>query len=307
MNVSAKQPSLFTGVLTVAFTLALGGCGKKDEPAPAAKAKPASVEPAAVAKKPLTAAWFGKVATPPAPLAAFKAGMPVADAKKLAPDHYLEGIDIDGVRAGWQDGSGAKVGSLGVTFPAEHMALVTEAWGPGISATRGNDKNTVWFDPEAGVRAELSLSADKKSADLRFESYLPASKLLGEGPSIAFFSKPVLGVPLSEVKKSYAEYLDGDDVKLPFSDFTLAGGSGTTIRFKPSDGSAPVTSYELEISYKSNPAFKDELLALFEKKWGKPTAAPPPASDTSVYHAANPRVEIAVESRGRFVITVTEK
>jgi hypothetical protein len=293
-----------TGLTALSLSLALAGCGGKKEAPPTAEAKPTTAEPTKNDSKPLTAAWFGTVATPPAPLVAVQPGTLVAEARKLAPDHFVESLDVEGVRAQWKASSdGTKVESLFVSFPLAHAGLVTEAWGPGVAVTRGPNKKTVWLDPAAGMRAELSTSGDKANLDLRFESYLPVSKLLGEGAQIAFFDKPVLGVPLSDVKKSYAAYLDGEDLQLPATDFQV---NASAVRFEPAEGDAPVTSYTFEIEYKSNPAFKDELLALFEKKWGKPKAAPPPASDTSIYNAANPHVEIGVD-RGRFVVTVTEK
>ena len=309
------RSSTLIGVIAVA-TAALAGaaCSKKDggqeQPAKTEAANIAPKDAAPVAKKPLTVEFFGKDVAPPAVLAPFKPGMPVAQAKQLSADHWLpqESIDVEGVKAMWADQKNmTEVGDTLIELPLDKMPLVAQAWGPGTEATRGNDPVTVWRNPLTGIRAELSISFDKKNGDLRFSPYYPTAKLLGDGPTLAFFDKPILGTKLDEVKANYPHLVDGEYLNMPLSDYGFSGtNTGELLFLEPRDGSGPITEYSFAIPYKSSPAFKDELLALFEKKWGKAKPGKPPFKTEMVYQEAGPRIFVE-DQRGTLQLTVRSK
>ncbi|HPH66997.1 MAG TPA: hypothetical protein PLF40_14685 [Kofleriaceae bacterium] len=314
----ADSTPVFAGLFALATCAFIApGCGKKEdggkkaEPAKTDTTKPTKAEAPKVTKKPLTAEFFGKVVAPPAILAPFKPGMPVAEAKKLSADHWLpqDSIEVEGVKAMWGDQkSMTEVGDTLIELPLDKMSLVAEAWGPGVEATRGGTPVTIWRNPDTGIRAELSVSFNKENGDLRFSPYYPVAKFLGDGPTIAFLPKPILGLKFDEVKAAYPELTDGKYVLMPVLDFDFSGtNTGNALYFDPSDDSGPIKSYMISLDFKSYPPFKEELLALFEKKWGKAKPGKPPYQDEMVYKDADPRIVVEADKRGVFKITVSQK
>jgi hypothetical protein len=47
-----------------------------------------------------------------------------------------------------------------------------------------------------------------------------------------------------------------------------------------------------DLPYEANPGAKDDLLALFKKKWGEPKPGRELGNDVLVFHASAPRVTI---------------
>ena len=315
---AASGSHLIVGIFAAtALSFSVGACGKKDAGGKAEPAKTDTTKTAAkteapkVVKKPLTVEFFGKVVAPPAILAPFKPGMPVAEAKKLSADHWLpqDSIEVEGIKAMWDDQKNqTEVGDTLIELPLDKMALVAQAWGPGVEAKRGGNQVTIWRNPETGIRAELSVSFNKANGELRFSPYYPLAKILGDGPTIAFLPKPILGQTLDQVKAAYPELVDGKYIMMPLTDFAFSGtNTGDALYFDPSDGSGPIVSYMISLPIKNYPPFKDELLALFEKKWGKAKPGKPPNQSDMVFNAANPRVVVALSERGDFSLTVSEK
>ncbi len=302
-------------ITTFTFTLAGAACSKKDggngQPAKTETAKSLTKTDAPpVAKKPLTVEFFGKEVAPPAILAPFKPGLPVAEAKKISEEHWLPqaSIEVEGVKAMWGDQKNmTEVGDTLIELPLDKMPLVAQAWGPGSETTRGGKPVTIWRNPATGIRAELSVSFNKENGDLRFSPYYPTAKLLGDGPTIAFFDKPILGAKLDDVKANYPQLVDGEYLLLPLLDFGFSGtNTGESLFVEPRDGSGPITEYSFNIPYQNTPAFQAELLALFEKKWGKAKPGKPPFETEMVYQEAGPRIFVE-DKRGGLQLTVRSK
>ena len=209
----------------------------------------------------------------------------------------------------WDDQKNqTEVGDTLIELPLDNMALVAQAWGRGVEAKRGNDPVTIWRNPETGIRAELSVSFNKENGDLRFSPYYPVAKFLGDGPTIAFLPKPILGLTLEQVKAAYPELSDREYIFMPTTDFAFSGtNTGDALYFDPSDGSGPIKSYMISLPIRNYPPFKDELLALFEKKWGKAKPGKPPYETDMVFNAANPRIVVDVSDRSKVKLTVSEK
>ena len=95
---------------------------------------------------------------------------------------------------------------------------------------------------------------------------------------------------------------------MPLTDFAFSGtNTGDALYFDPNDGSGPIVSYMISLPFRNYPPFKDELLALFEKKWGKAKPGKPPYEADMVFNAANPRIVVEVSDQSTFNLTVSEK
>jgi len=257
---------------------------KKEEAPPPDKAAQEAAKP----KQPLTAALFGKTVAPPGPLAKLKAGMPAKQAEEQL-NAANERNELDGVH--WWMGL-AKDGKLDVTlmeFPTAKKGLVAEAWGPGQDTVRARDPATVWFNPELGIRAELSDERDHST--LRFFPYTPLAKLLGDGPAIAALSKPIVGLSQAEATKNYPELADHDGhLWLPATEWEFGGG--TPVSPYPMEGT--IESVAFEIPYKKDdPKSKAAVIAVLEKKWGKAKKTDELDPKTKIYNLENPHIEVS--------------
>ncbi len=306
-------------VVLAGAALAASGCGKDsdrapdktgsaDKPAAATTANPPKPTPSKPAAAPLTAAFFGSAVAPPAPLARFPLGMPSAEAKKLAPDAWLAEADVGvaDVRAIWiDDGDRGTVSRVSVRFPVKYKPLVAEAWGPSLAVTGegGKDVYDVWFNRATKLRATMSETVTHEDVNLDFERYVPLAEFLGDGPTIDFFDRPILGATVADVKRDYAAKLDRGGLTMPALETTLS--SPGAVYLDPDDGSAPVSSFRFSISYRGYAALEDELMAAFVEKWGepKPSKRDP---DTMVFHPADPVIEAYKES-GKYMFTVRAK
>jgi hypothetical protein len=287
----------------LALVLSLIACSRSEEHAKPAP-PPAPVEPS---KPKLTAAWLGKTAArPPGDLGKLAFGTPIADAAKLVPWVAPSGQTLadvaDTTLAVQKTLDNKGVGDLLVMFPADAKGAVAAAWGPGVDADRGGNPVTVWFDPEHGVRAALSV--DDQRATLRFEPYLPLAKLLGPGTDVAVFDKPYLGLTVAEAAKNYASLMNGKALVLPpteyeFSDSTLAF-------FYPNDApDAKVKSLSIGFGYGAHPKLLAELTAAFEAKWGKPKGHDAINEKSLIYNASKPHIEIADTTYGTKTVSIT--
>jgi hypothetical protein len=279
----------------LALVIATTGCGKAaDDHAAAAKTtkatESATTAPEPVkAKHPITAAVLGKVVAPFGPLAQLKRGMPGDAAEKML-DAANEQNDLEGVR--WWMGlpdEHHQVDDMLVELPTARRGIIAEAWGPGQNGDRGGHPVTMWFNPETGIRAELS--DDKDHSELRFEAYTPLVKLLGDGKQIAMLAKPFVGLTQADLAKAYPELADKDGrLSFPPTEWEFGSG-GITISPYPMDG--PIKSLAFSIPYaKGDAASKATVLAAIEKKWGKPKPSDEMDLNTKLYNPAGPRVEV---------------
>jgi hypothetical protein len=285
---------LHTALLAPALVLALG-CSKKSDDT-AKKTDVASgtsdKEPVEVAKKPLDAAWLGKAVMPPGELAKVKPGMTKEDAAKAWPEiekaQMLE-TGFEGVSYATQDGLEGLVSMI--RLPADKLAVVEQAWGPGQKVDRGGKPVTVWFNPEQGIRAVFSDEGSNK-AYLRFEPYTPLAKVLGDGPQIAILDKPFEGKTEDEVKALYPN-LAGKTGSLHVPSTEWEFGSGTPL--SPYAKAGKVQSLSFSIPFKT-PEGEAEIMKLVEAKWGKSKGEVPFGSvggeKTFIYNKKAPHVEI---------------
>lgn len=249
----------------------VAACSKsgKSEPGGSAKATEAK-------KSGLTAAWLGSKPGLPGPLASIK--FPGAPSDKL-PDS-----DLDDVRFNARNGAGAERAAVMVIIPASKKDLVVQAWGPGKNWKRGGDDLQVWFNPDAGVRAEVSTSGSESTID--FYAYTPVAKLFGDGTTIA--ALPDLANPPSD---------------LPRTEWGL----------HPTHLSCKDSTCRFDIPFTAEG--KADILAALEKKWGKPTPTETREflnSSSDLYQKSNPRVsasvtEAASDGLGKISIKVEAK
>lgn len=245
----------------------------------------------------LTAEFFGPHVVPPGDLGKLRLGMPLAEARTLAPGpvSVRSGIALkyDGVREFVAiDDKTSTVRSIYLNLPENAEELIAEAWGPGAAATMPVGKAVkVWHDPETGWRAMLR-PALGRSRDLVFDVYLPAIALFGDQPdSLEALREPVLGRSVEEVKRVYKDQVttQGRDlvVTLPPTEWDrfatrvvldIAGGRVRAIQFA--------------VPWKPHPAARDTLLELFKAKWGLPEEVVEDSKPALVFRKDDPRVEI---------------
>jgi hypothetical protein len=285
---------LHTALLAPALVLALG-CGKKADDSKS-KTEPKTTEtseaPPEAAKKPLDVAWLGKTVQPPGELAKVKPGMTKEDAAKAWPEiekaQMLE-TGFEGVSYATQDGLEGLVTMI--RLPADKLAVVEQAWGPGQKADRGGKPVTVWFNPEQGIRGVFSDDGNNK-AMLRFEPYTPLAKVLGDGPQVALLDKPFEGKTEDEVKALYPNLVGKTgNLSIPSTEWEF--GSGTPLSAYAKAGKVQSLSFSIPFSTLEGQA---EIHRLIEAKWGKIKSEVKFGSvggeKTFVYNKKDPHVEI---------------
>jgi hypothetical protein len=245
----------------------------------------------------LTADFFGPHVVPPGDLGKLRIGMPVAEARGLAPGpvSMRSGVatKYDGVRefVALDDKTGV-VRSIYLNVPENAAELITSAWGDGSSATMPVGKAVkVWHDPETSWRATLR-PALGRSRDLVFDIYLPAAALFGDQPdSLEALREPVLGRSVDEVKRAYKGEIaaQGRDlvISLPPTEWDRFA---TRVVLDTSAGRVRQISFA--VPYKPHPPARDSLLELFKAKWGLPEEVVEDSKPTLVFRKDDPRVEI---------------
>lgn len=245
----------------------------------------------------LTAAFFGAHVVPPGDLAKLKIGMPLAEARQLAPAPVSVpgGIatEVDGVSefVAVDDKDGV-VRSIYLNLPPHAEDLIAEAWGAGQPATEPVGKAVlVWPDPETGWRATLR-DALGYSHDLVFENYLPAAQLFGDEPDkLDGLPEPVLGRTPDEVRKAYPGQVTAQGKELvlvlPPTEWER---TATHVTLALAGGKVRELSFA--IPWKPHPAARDTLLDLFDHKWGEPVQLDENGKPVLLFHQQDPRVEI---------------
>jgi hypothetical protein len=245
----------------------------------------------------LTADFFGPHVVPPGDLGKLRIGMPLAEARTLAPGPVSARSGIatiyDGVREFVAiDDKAGTVRSLYLNVPEDTEELIAAAWGTGAAATMPVGKAVkVWHDPETGWRATLR-PALGRSRDLVFDLYLPVVALFGDQPdSLEALREPVLGRSVDDVKRAYKDQItaQGRDlvITLPptewdrFATKIVLGTYGGRVR-----------SIQFAVPWKPHPRARDTLLDLFKAKWGMPEEVVEDSKATLVFRKDDPRVEI---------------
>jgi hypothetical protein len=244
----------------------------------------------------LTADFFGSHVVPPGDLAKLRIGMPTAEAKALAPGPVEVSAGIptgyDGVREMVQlDDKLGTVRQILLNVPQYAERVIEEAWGSGSSATSLEGKDvTVWLDGATRWRATLT-EALGYTHDLNFDSFVPASQLLGDQPDrIDALPQPLLGRTADEVKAAYKADVSaqGKDlmITLPPTEWEHIA---TRVTLELVNGR--VRSILLPLPWRSNPEAHNNLFDLFSHKWGDPLTIEEDGKQVLLFHDANPRVE----------------
>ena len=242
----------------------------------------------------LTSDFFGAHVMPPGDLAKLRVGMPVPEARKLAPGpvDVRAGIatGVDGVRefVAIDDKLGA-VRAIYLNLPPKAEELIVDAWGAGTPAVEPVGKDVlVWPDPTTGWRATLR-PALGSSHDLAFDTYLPVAQMFGEQPDV-MDAMPILGKTVEEVKKAY-----GSDVVTQGRDLVLVlpptEWERTSTKVALDVTAGRIRALAFAIPWKANPEAHDQLLDLFTHKWGVPRPAEEDGKRLLVFRDGQPRVE----------------
>jgi hypothetical protein len=291
--------------LCVAIGVLLAGCDKKDS---SGKSKREGTKETAKQKQPLTEAFFGKTVSPPGALAKLKWAMPDAEARAAAPELFpkpdkdfqlADDATLDKVTYGVGiDKETKKLERMYVQVPADGPALIAKAWGPGKDAkdTIGRPR-TYWFDAASGWRA-YSEKGFGDDVNLEFHPYIPAAKLLGEGSdTLGFAPQGIVGATLEELRTRFGPLVVETDAAKAAEDQKKVGnfvGKDLSKELGPAQANVrlelPPTEWEqywtrigmhwskdnkvetvwFKIPYGFYPPAKDELRAMFDKKWGAP-------------------------------------
>jgi hypothetical protein len=282
--------------LACSLVVVFAGCGKKQDEAASTKQ---TTETPDKPKQPITAALFGKTVAPPGPLAKLTRGMPAAEAEKMLNEanrtnefegaHWWMGLAKDG-----------KLDDILLEFPTAQRGLVAQAWGPGQDTDRGGKPVTVWFNPETQTRA--ALSDDGSHSTLRFEEYTPLGKLLGDGPTIAALSKPIVGLTQPDLAKAYPELADKDGhLWLPATEWEF--GSGIPVSPYPMEGTIQSVAFSIPFK-KGDDKSKADILDAIEKKWGKVKSVDELDPKDRIYNNEKPRIEVYEDSYSRNVVNI---
>jgi hypothetical protein len=313
-------------------SVAVLGCSKKESSDKGAKTDKI-VENKSGEKKALTAEFFGKTVAPAGALAKIKWGMSEADARAAAPELFpkpntdfqlVSDPQLDKVSYGVGTNKDTKkIDRTYIQVPASAAKLLETAWGPGKAAkdTIGRPR-TYWFDPATGTRAYLEPGFGE-DMNLEFFPYIPAAKLLGEGAdTLGFAPQGILGATIEELRTRFPDTIVETDAAKAAADQKKVGnfvGKDLEKELGPASANVrlelPPTEWEqywtriqmhwakdgkvetvyFGLPYAAYPAAKDELKALFEKKWGAPkeekefgTAGDP----IWVYRAKAPRITV---------------
>ncbi len=311
---------------------ALLACGKKDSADHSAKGDHAGEQGKPAAKQPLTAAFFGKTVAPLGELAKLTWGSTDAEARAAAPELFAKADDkefqlvndpqLEHVTYGIGfDKKTKKLSRMYVQLTPEGAKLVEAAWGPGKAAKDSiGRERTYWFDPASGWRAYLEKGFGD-DLNLELYPYIPVAKLLGDGPdTLGFAPQGILGATLEDLRARFPGTLVETDAatakeqqkqvgKFVGKDLEKEiGTASASVRlellptewgqywtrvetFWGKDGTIESTWFKLP--YEAYPAAKDELRALFDKKWGAPKEEKEfgkYGDPILVYHAKAPRI-----------------
>jgi hypothetical protein len=240
--------------------------------------------------KSLEPAVFGKAVAPPGDLAKIKVGMPVPEARKAAGS--LVPRDKDSYKTSSSPYSGMKysvgvdedtnkIDQVRIFIPESAKEMLTTAWGPPVEATCMDEPCWYWFDPTTQIRAKAKPDSIRrtKGIGVEFYNYLPIEKLLGAKPGmLGFETTPVIGAPLEELRKAYPGVLveqkedkEKGDSELTWFELppTPYETYWTRVYAHPVGGT--IADVSISINYREFPKAKDEILAAFEKAWGKGT------------------------------------
>jgi len=277
------------------LSLSVSAC-KGREPHDPLALDPASTPAPSKAKKPRAELFSAKAPTFPAFFNGVTPGMTVEEARKKIPgldkDLRFELPDYD-TSASVFANDDKRILTMSFSAGKEALALATAAWGnPTIIKETGRD-TSVWFNPEAKVRAKIESSP---YSGVTLQAYVPAAELLGSDKAGFAFQKahPLIGMTPDDVRKHYAtnvletsaaknaatlaaaQRFAGTKVDLGASAATVDlvyppteyGSFETKVNLSFDKGK--VKRYTFGVEYEPFPQQKADVLALMKKTYGDP-------------------------------------
>jgi hypothetical protein len=145
-------------------------------------------------------------------------------------------------------------------LPANAGTVLEKAWGKPVQGAEGPE----WFNPERGWRAVYTPNLQT----VQLTGYIPAAKILGGGPGIALFSKPLLGATRDQISAAYP-MTKSDGKKLVIELPPSEGGIGKVTLSHFDATSQRAKRLTMEVPYDTDER-RDELLKLMTAKWGTP-------------------------------------
>jgi hypothetical protein len=230
--------------------------------------------------QPLTAAFFGGAPQPPGALAALRPGMTRAEVAQLSPRHLAADVPAgpEDVRITVDLAKSGHVRSVLLGgLPENAKDVLEKAWGKSVET----DDGRVWFNAQRGWRAVYRAGL----ASVQLTGYIPAASILGTGPGIALFAKPLLGVSRDAVVAAYPMMTKSEGKKLVIELPPSEGGTGRLVlNFDQLQRAKRLT---MELPYDTS-SRRDELLKLMSAKWGTPT----PRAATLVFPTDKLKIEV---------------
>lgn len=320
--------------LLMTFT-ACGGDKKEEGETAAQEAKPK------VEKKDPATLFTGDKVTMPEVYAGLKLGMTKDEAKAAVPDLPEDGTlkpeayEDMWFNADFDDDSGKLTRVYFSMKQDDAIKFATEKWGAPKEGTDLDSKVQWWFNAEANLRASIAPSFSEGEAHVEFTSYWPLTQLIGEGPELAFAKDaPLLGLTVADLEAKYPAFLkkeSEEEAKKSQEDIAkLAGEEAKALMGKPTasvDLEYPPTEWakywtpinlswsdegKIErfwfgIDFEPHPPAKDEIFALFEKKWGEPKEEDDYGDKLFVF-GEDPRIEVKEDTiSNKWDITVEPK
>lgn len=266
---------------------------------------------AAACKSKPEAVAIGPVAQPFGMIAGVTFGMTVDDVKRVAPklefDPKLSAAhnsygDDDRYELFFDDG---KVSGMSIQLMHRSADEVWKAWGPGTVLKSGTEERHRYFDEAHGVRSDAT-AVGATSVAFRYSPYVPLAKLLDGPDAYSFAGVAMLGRPIDDVVKDFQAHHykvqpQGTDIvdvsRFPFSEWdgVTGGPSVSSLMLFVTDGKVQRWSYG-NVAFEPPAAATAQILALYEKKWGKPQE-----QERSYLYGTAPQVRVSKEGMGPMV------
>jgi hypothetical protein len=304
MVIAVRTPAMKLAIPVM--LAAVLGCGSKKE----RSGSSSSDQLPESDKKPVTAELFGKSVAPFGVLSKLKWGMSEVDAKAAAPELFTKKCGYDGwctVRDAQLADVSYSIGfdknkrvldHMSVSLKASAKAMLATAWGASKDAKDSIGRaRTYWFDPVGGWRAYSEAGFDPQDLSVDLHAYLPAAKLLGDGPdALGFAPQGVIGATVAELRTRFpttiveetqaeAQANQKGASKLAGQDLDKALGPAKAevfLELAPTEWEefwtrvnfywgkdGKVRDAYFDLKYEGYGPARDELHALIEKKWGK--------------------------------------
>lgn len=315
----------FAAVLALPLLLAVSACDKGEKSKDGGE-KSAEAEKPKVEKKDPATLFTGDEVTLPPVFGELKLGMTEEEAKKAMAELPADGtIKSEEYPETWFntdfDDDSKELARVYFSLPKDKaIEAATAKWGEPKKGTDLGKEVLWWFNPEGNLRVSIADSFSEGEANVEFTHYWPAAQLLGEDEALAFQKDaPLLGLSVADLEAKYPEWIkkeSEEDAKKTQEDIAkLAGEEAKALMGKPTasvDLEYPPTEWgkywtpvhlswsdegKIErfwfgIDFEPHPAAKDEIFALFKKKWGDPKEEEDITKKPLFVFSEDPRIEV---------------